>query len=103
MAVVWTSDLCGCKSTYDVVDDVAVGEIIESCNTSIHATFQEVLDDNRKKNQNLNAITEAIDMTGKEISFTFVNGIIALTLHNFTEEDYGIINLLDLNVDVIQG
>lgn len=103
MSVIWTSDLCGCKSTYSIVDDIATGEIIESCNPSFHATFDEILEDNRKKNTNVNAITEAVDMTNKEISFTFENGIITLTLHNFTVEDMDIINLLDLNVDVIQG
>lgn len=103
MACIWTSDLCGCKSTYSIVDDIATGELLESCNPSIHATFDEILEDNRKKNTNINMITAAIDMTNKEISFTFENGIITLIVHNFTVEDMDAISLLDLNVDIVQG
>lgn len=103
MSVIWTSDLCGCKSNYEVINGEVVGSIIESCDELIHDNFELILSDNKKKNISKNLIEEVIDMTGKEIGFQFENGIITLLLYNFTEEDKNIVNELNLDVNIIEG
>jgi len=97
----WTSDVCGCKSVYSLVEDEMVGDLIEPC--QYHSNFQDALNTNRLKNESINTINELFDMTDKEVGFSFNNGELSLTLYNFSELDIEYINQLNLNINIEIG
>lgn len=99
----WISDVCNCRSTYEVVEGEATGELIEPC--SYHTTFEDTLNTNRLKNTCINTINELINTSNKEIGFSFnyETGEITLTLYNFTEEELEIVYSLNLEVNIEVG
>lgn len=66
----WKSDLCGCESEFEINDNEVTGTLLNPCEH--HTTFQQSLDDNRKKNRVLNSIMEVIELTDeKYITYEF--------------------------------
>ena len=101
----WTSDLCGCKSVFWIDGENTVGELTTPC--SYHSNFNNMLADNRKKNNIINDISELFDMTEKECYFTHIdeNGI-NINLYNFSEAELEIIyalNYTNINYNIIES